>query len=78
MTKFISCENGSYANMDMIYQFSIENKQMPCQSHYESIDGYCVVAYTRNSAKIICSGFENQEEAQEWLDKFMEKHGLCI
>ena len=66
MAKFIACEDGSYVNIDQIEQIVVEE-----HLHFH------VVADDGRREWVLCK-LETEKEAQEWLDKFMEKHNLCI
>jgi hypothetical protein len=64
MTKFISTEQGCYINLCKITQIYVENGN--------------IFACSEKLEWIIASGFEKEQDAQEWLDKFMQKYGLCV
>jgi hypothetical protein len=65
MNKFIDCKNGDFVNLSFIHTFSVD-----CDNE--------VIANTQVNQRILKDGFNSREEAQEWLDKLMKKHGLCI
>lgn len=65
MTKFIPCQNGDYINTSMISKIHVD-------------EDFDVVAVILGERRIMQSEFNSEEEAQEWLDKFMLKHGLCL
>jgi|GEM_PF-4834083 hypothetical protein len=67
MTKFIACEDGSYTRLDFITDISVEGSTT-----------FFILAYSEENEYKLCSGFKTEEQAQDWLDNFMIKHGLCI
>ncbi len=78
MTKFIACEDGSYVNLSIVECIAVQSNididgSLKSPEHKSSIN-----IFTKHMCKILCSNFSNDEKAQEWLDKFMEKHGLCV
>jgi len=73
MTKFIACLSGQYVNVDQITGFYL----------WENPEGWHVICYIIEIDEpdrewMISSNMSDEEEAQKWLDKFMEKHGLCL
>jgi hypothetical protein len=72
MTKFIPCQDGAYVNLDKIHSFMVNQygHEFSVKILYDDFDG--------GAPQHIITKFDSAKEAQEWLDKFMEKHGLCI
>ena len=76
MTKFIATSYGKYVNIDQISSFYV---------YQLGIENFCVIVnviiHDKNMDdkewKIV-ENIETEEKAQEWLDKFIEKHGLCL
>jgi hypothetical protein len=75
MSKFIPTLVGSYVNTDRIIGFYIEQGRKMHE----------VKCYMENNFEdeedrewTLMNQLENEEKAQEWLDTFMEKYGLCI
>lgn len=67
MTKFIACEDGEYINIMNIEAIRVVGYHP-----------YSIECRTQNLTCILISKFLTKQEAQEWLDKFMEKHGLLL
>lgn len=72
MSKFIPTLAGSYINTDRIIGFYLEEgskfHKVKCFSEGNEDDREWT----------LMDQFEDAEKAQDWLDKFMEKYGLCI
>lgn len=64
MNKFIACKDGKYFNIEHVVKFQVFS--------------LTVSLITNEERATICDGFKTDEDAQDWLDKFMEKYGLCI
>ncbi len=73
MTKFIACEDGTYVNIDMVIQI---NTMRGCNDDWEVGIWYIHGSDVEDVALV--SGLSTHEKAQDWLDKFMEKHGLTL
>lgn len=69
MTKFIACEDGSYINLNNINFFYMRRSNN---------DNWEVFIYHGEAEDVLCSSLSSRDKAQEWLDKFMEKHGLLL
>jgi hypothetical protein len=83
MTKFICLKNGTYINLNEISLFFIKARNdytfsviickiMPANEEF----GECFDDQDREWTLI--SNLNSREEAQEWLDKFMLTHGVCL
>jgi hypothetical protein len=65
MTRFIACEDGCYFNIDLIEYFFIDPST------------FDVEFFIGDQCHLMMS-FEYKKDAQDWLDNFMTKNGLCI
>ena len=67
MTKFIRTNKGQYLNLDQFQEISIH--------FYRDSGLYHLVGFYKensNSSRLEITGFKDQSEAQDWLDKVME------
>lgn len=75
MTKFIACDDGSYINLAQVFSFHI----VPFVNEKDEFSGYnIVISCSSRTPKYLVRKLKDEEEAQEWLDSFMQKHGLCL
>lgn len=75
MTKFIACEDGTYVNLIEVFYFCV----VPYRNLKDEIESYdIIVSCSSRTPKYLIRKLKDQEEAQEWLDNCMIKHGLCV
>lgn len=72
MNKFLPCEDGSYVNINFITNIGISNDN----STFDIVVFYNTLQSLEY--QYLIRNVDSQDEAQEWLDKFMEKHGLLL
>lgn len=69
MSKFIACTNGSYLNISHITNI---------KAHEGDVIVFYIDDFEGADHAFLIENLGSQEEAQKWLDKFMQKYSLCI